>query len=87
MTSIFEGPPGSTPIEPDDQAQLIPTWIATRSDLNSVVFMASAKLVRAFGSSRPYRQGHVGEVGSRLCQLCSNLSHMSVHGNSRLVAG
>lgn len=35
MTSIFEGPPGSTPIEPDDQEQLIPTWIATRSDLNS----------------------------------------------------
>jgi Fic-DOC domain mobile mystery protein B len=35
MTSIFEGPPGSTPIEPDDQEQLIPTWIATQSDLNA----------------------------------------------------
>ncbi len=33
--SIFAGPPGSSPIDPDDQAQLIPTWIATRSDLNA----------------------------------------------------
>ena len=33
--SIFAGPPGSTPIDPDDQEQLIPTWIATRSDLNA----------------------------------------------------
>ena len=33
--SIFDGPPGSTPIEPDDQEGLIPTWIATRRDIDS----------------------------------------------------
>jgi Fic-DOC domain mobile mystery protein B len=32
--SIFEGPPGSTPLEPEDQEGLRPTWIATRGDLN-----------------------------------------------------
>lgn len=33
--SIFDGPVGSTPLEPDEQQGLIPTWIATRGDLNS----------------------------------------------------
>ena len=33
--SIFDGPPGSTPLEPDEREGLIPTWIATRADLNS----------------------------------------------------
>jgi|SRR5947209_6290044 len=28
------GPPGSTPLEPDDLVGLIPTWVATRGDLN-----------------------------------------------------
>jgi Fic-DOC domain mobile mystery protein B len=32
--TLFGGPPGSTPLDPDDQAGLIPTWIATREDLN-----------------------------------------------------
>lgn len=34
MSDIFEDPPGATPLEPDDQEGLIPTWIATRDDLN-----------------------------------------------------
>jgi Fic-DOC domain mobile mystery protein B len=33
--TIFDGPPGSTPLEPGEQDGLIPTWIATRGDLNS----------------------------------------------------
>lgn len=32
---IFHGPPGSTPLEPEDQEGLIPTWIASRGDLNA----------------------------------------------------
>lgn len=35
MSDVFDGPPGSTPIEPDDREGLIPTWVATRADLNS----------------------------------------------------
>lgn len=31
---IFDGPPGSTPLTPDEQEGLIPTWIANRGDLN-----------------------------------------------------
>ena len=28
------GPPGSTPLDPDDAEGLIPSWVATRADLN-----------------------------------------------------
>lgn len=34
MTAQFSHPPGATPLGPDDIAGLIPTWIATQSDLN-----------------------------------------------------
>lgn len=34
MSGIFEASPGATPLEPEDQEGLIPTWIATRHDLN-----------------------------------------------------
>ena len=33
--SIFDGPEGSTPLDPDATKGLIPTWIATRGDLNA----------------------------------------------------
>ena len=54
MTSLFEGPAGSTPLEPEDQEGLVPTWIATRADLNAA---EQANVARAttwvFG--RPWR--------------------------------
>ncbi len=58
MTSLFSGPPGSTPIEPDDQAQLIPTWIATRGDLNSA---EQVNIVRAatWLSGRAWSSGEI----------------------------
>lgn len=31
---VFDEPAGVTPLDPDDAAGLIPTWIATREDLN-----------------------------------------------------
>ncbi|PKQ15167.1 MAG: cell filamentation protein Fic [Actinobacteria bacterium HGW-Actinobacteria-7] len=31
----FDEPEGATPLEPDDLAGLIPTWVATREDLNA----------------------------------------------------
>lgn len=33
--NIFDEPEGATPLDPDDAAGLIPSWIATRADLNS----------------------------------------------------
>ena len=32
--NLFAEPPGATPLDPDAAAALIPTWIATRGDLN-----------------------------------------------------
>lgn len=34
MTEIFEPVTDATPIQPDDQKKLIPTWIQSRDDLN-----------------------------------------------------
>jgi Fic-DOC domain mobile mystery protein B len=31
-----DGPPGSTPLDPDETEGLIPSWVATRADLNEV---------------------------------------------------
>jgi len=33
-SDLFEEPAGATPIDPDDATGLIPTWVATRADLN-----------------------------------------------------
>lgn len=35
-SDLFDEPAGATPIDPDDAAGLIPTWVATRADLNNV---------------------------------------------------
>ena len=35
MTDIHNGPDGSTPLEPDERDGLIPTYIATRDELNA----------------------------------------------------
>ncbi len=32
----FTWPEGATPIDPDEATGLIPTWVATQSDLNAV---------------------------------------------------
>lgn len=36
MTDLFQDPEGATPLAPDDAKGLIPTWVATRADLNAV---------------------------------------------------
>ena len=35
MSDIFDGPPGSSPLQAEEQEGLLPTWIATRRDLNA----------------------------------------------------
>lgn len=34
-TDLFEEPDGATPLDEEDRAGLIPTWLATRGDLNA----------------------------------------------------
>lgn len=43
-TDLFEEPDGATPLDEDDRAGLIPTWLATRGDLNAA---EHANIVRA----------------------------------------
>jgi len=48
---LFDEPAGATPLEPDDAKGLIPTWVATRGDLNAAEQANIAKAV-AWVSSR-----------------------------------
>ena len=51
-----DGPPGSTPLTPDDLAGLIPTWPATLGDLNEAEQANIERAVRwAFTGRRPVR--------------------------------
>ena len=52
MTGIFDGPPGSTPIDPDDRKGLIPSWIATRAELNAAEQENIAKAIVWVGGRR-----------------------------------
>lgn len=36
MVDLFQEPEGATPLSPDDVKGLVPTWVATRADLNAV---------------------------------------------------
>lgn len=58
---IGEGPPGSTPLTPDDLAGLLPTWLATQRDLNEAEQANVERAVRwAFTGRRPVK--HVGDL-------------------------
>lgn len=48
---LFDEPAGATPIDPDDAKGLVPTWVATRGDLNSAEQENIAKAI-AWTSSR-----------------------------------
>ena len=48
---LFAGPAGATPLDPDDAKDLIPTWVATRGDLNAAEQANIAKAV-TWASSR-----------------------------------
>jgi Fic-DOC domain mobile mystery protein B len=53
---IGEGPPGSTPLTPDDFAGLLPTWLATQRDLNQAEQANIERAVRwAFTGRRPVK--------------------------------
>ena len=50
-SGLFDEPAGATPLDPDDAKGLIPTWVATRGDLNSAEQENIAKAI-AWTSSR-----------------------------------
>ena len=54
MTTLgmFDGPEGATPLESDDVAGLIPTWAATREDLNAAEQANVLKAVQWASSRR-----------------------------------
>jgi Fic-DOC domain mobile mystery protein B len=48
---LFDEPAGATPLDPDDARGLVPTWVATRADLNSAEQENIAKAI-VWASSR-----------------------------------
>jgi Fic-DOC domain mobile mystery protein B len=49
---LFQEPEGATPLSPDDAKGLIPSWVATRADLNAVEQENIAKAI-AWASTSP----------------------------------
>jgi Fic-DOC domain mobile mystery protein B len=47
-----DGPPGSTPLDPDETEGLKPAWVATRADLNEV---EQANILQALGRAKWHR--------------------------------
>jgi Fic-DOC domain mobile mystery protein B len=54
--AIFDEPPGATPLDPDERQGLIPTWIATRADLDQAELSAIAR-------ARPWAEGEARRLG------------------------
>ena len=52
---LFDEPEGATPLDPDDAKGLIPTWVATRGDLNAAEQANIAKAVTWASTSRRMR--------------------------------
>jgi Fic-DOC domain mobile mystery protein B len=74
---IGEGPPGSTPLTPDDLAGLLPTWLATQRDLNEAEQANIERAVRwAFTGRRP-----VKDVGDLLTVTFSAELHKRMFGD------
>lgn len=57
---LFQEPEGATPLGPDDAKGLIPTWVATRADLNTVEQENVAKAIAWASTSS--RMGSLGEL-------------------------
>ena len=74
---IGEGPPGFTPLTPDDLAGLLPTWLATQRDLNEAEQANIERAVRcAFTGRRP-----VKDVGGLLTVTFSAELHTRMFGD------
>lgn len=74
---LGQGPPGSTPLSPDELAGLIPTWLATQEDLNGVEQANIERAVRwAFVGRRP-----AADVAGLLTVTFSAELHRRMFGN------
>jgi Fic-DOC domain mobile mystery protein B len=76
-------PPGATPLTPDDVEGLLPTWVATRADLNQVEQANIESAVRwAFVARKP-----VGRVEGLLTPQFSDRVHTRMFGDVWAWAG
>ena len=73
---LFHEPEGATPIDPDDAKGLIPTWVATRGDLNAVEQENIARAVAwAFTSPRMHL------LGSLMTEESMKMLHRRMFGD------
>jgi Fic-DOC domain mobile mystery protein B len=56
-------PPGATPLDPDDLQGLIPTWVATRGDLDQAEFQSITR-ARPWAEQKARRAGPEGVLQS-----------------------
>jgi Fic-DOC domain mobile mystery protein B len=73
---LFQEPEGATPLSPDDAKGLIPTWVATRADLNAAEQENIARaIVWASGSPR------MGSLASLMTEESLKTLHRRMFGD------
>jgi Fic-DOC domain mobile mystery protein B len=73
---LFDEPEGATPLDPDDARGLIPTWVATRGDLNAAERANIAKAVTWAVTSR-----RMGSHDSLLTEESMKTLHRRMFGD------
>jgi Fic-DOC domain mobile mystery protein B len=73
---LFDEPEGATPLDPDDAEGLVPTWVATRGDLNAAEQANIARAVTWASSS-----SRMGSLASLMTEESMKTLHRRMFGD------
>lgn len=73
---LFQEPEGATPVSPDDAKGLIPTWVATRADLNAAEQENIARAI-VWASTSP----RMGSLASLMTEKSMKTLHRRMFGD------
>ena len=76
VLDLFDEPDGATPLDPDDAKGLIPTWVATRGDLNAAEQANIARAVTWASMSR-----RMGLLASLMTEESMKTLHRRMFGD------